>query len=562
MPNARLRLSSRSFVLSSVLSAVTAATVGFAHPSVAVAAPARVVLVLLDATASMTGNGLCPTITDKGSCAKASALAWINNHDFGVQVEYHFWELRPSGSPTPVLKSGPLAKATLISRITALTTSDFSGFDTPLAGAYCDAVDFIIGKRLEAPPNAAMPGYIVLATDGLENATPMTPGGCGGVDSGAAHPFTEMAGMYVPLPSGGPYTSVNGLLVPSWQSNMLDKALTGSVHVPSAPPAFAPSGFPPAPAISEITFIQEFIRPAARMAFAAQPSAAALESPPARGIALRALSAAAPLAIAEEPSSTDDYIAFLNGLATATGGRFTRVGAGPPIPGDPSTPSAQPGDVDGDGCVDVTDANAVIAWLGKPATAASTPSLLADITLDGFVDVNDYNLLKSHYGEGCVSTPAMLPLGIELVTGFEDASLWSTAQAPLLRVLDPRTEGSSAVLVGGTGWRSLSSVPLSTGALPGKPSKIMLDVSVGTPSNPGWSGDVQMLISIPSAGVYNAFLGTVSWGTRPIEQFATVTFTIPTYVAPALATAHDDLTVQIVVNGTGTFTLDNLRFLP
>lgn len=81
--------------------------------------------------------------------------------------------------------------------------------------------------------------------------------------------------------------------------------------------------------------------------------------------------------------------------------------------------------------------------------------------------------------------------------------------------------------------------------------------------NPNWFGAVQMQVSIPSKGVYNAYLGQAELTLLPVGQFSTLQFPVPPALVPALNGSYTDLQFSIVLNlpqgAPGTYNIDNLR---
>jgi hypothetical protein len=78
----------------------------------------------------------------------------------------------------------------------------------------------------------------------------------------------------------------------------------------------------------------------------------------------------------------------------------TSVPTNTPIPGvsptPTSTPIPKPGDLNGDGKVDIFDYNAMVADFGKTGSPGWIP---ADINKDGKVDIFDYNVLVGNFGK-------------------------------------------------------------------------------------------------------------------------------------------------------------------
>lgn len=127
---------------------------------------------------------------------------------------------------------------------------------TPLAGAYCRAAGWLAQHEAGLPQNERHEALVLqLGTDGLENATPTTDL-CYGEDSVTTYgqyytkPAYDMQ-LFPPyglhdigtetVEGGTVFNKVDGLHVPSWQSNLLDVAISGGVlaggllgpHVPA-----------------------------------------------------------------------------------------------------------------------------------------------------------------------------------------------------------------------------------------------------------------------------------------------------------------------------------------
>jgi hypothetical protein len=153
--------------------------------------------------------------------------------------------------------------------------------------------------------------------------------------------------------------------------------------------------------------------------------------------------------------------------------------------------------------------------------------------------------------------------GLANLLGFETTLYW-TSQAPLSATASRKTQGCFALQVGGSGYRTVNSVPFVT-PLPGVASTIGLDVFIpsGQP-NPSWLGAVQLYLTCPSAGVYNAYIGQVELTGKPQGAFSTASFPVPSPLVGVLNTAHPDCSFSAAVNMNQTPespVLDNLRFM-
>lgn len=158
------------------------------------------------------------------------------------------------------------------------------------------------------------------------------------------------------------------------------------------------------------------------------------------------------------------------------------------------------------------------------------------------------------------------------IVGFEQPSGWTTSSGSLARSTDC-TQGTGALAVNAPiNYTTLTSKPIgsqsSLGAelIVGGTVAIDLKLPVQQP-NPSWYGAVQLFVTVPSRGVYNAYLGQDELTGNRVNQWQTYWFSVPSSVGSALQNqAYGDLTVTVVLNvpssGTGTYLLDNLAGTP
>ncbi len=540
------------------------------HASIAAAAcpnppavPSAAVLVLLDRSGSMAGNGKCTdnTVKRKWECGVNDAHSWIANNDPSKERAYFVWQFATQSDPnvTTVQDNGSsnqgycedeaFSKLTPTGPLIGPLVDDAS---TPLAGAYCDAVDFLLKYRASLKI-ADLPLYIKLESDGLENSTPITHA-CHGDDLGSAN-FVP-ARPVVLKPSDSPPTA-DGLILGSWEAQMYDAAVSGKVHVypPLDPGAFISPNIDDSPVITNVTFIDDFIQSSA---FAAQRVVRPAGADSFMQSGMFALAAAGITAL----SPNDELVKFFSGMASRSGARLTRFGSGvvPPA-GDPTGFHVLPGDADDNGCVNSADFNLLKAAYGQKAVAGNPNAIAADLNSDGVVNSNDYLMLSAQYGKGCSQTPSPLPVLGNALFGFEDASKWSST-VPLSISASKHSEGSYSLKVGGSGWREVKSITFNSALFSGVTSKLGLDVLIpAAPSNPAWLGQVLVFVNAPSAGINNLSLGSVELTGKPLNTFSTVQFAIPANVRAAMTSARADFSVKVVVNANdANYELDNLRF--
>ena len=110
------------------------------------------------------------------------------------------------------------------------------------------------------------------------------------------------------------------------------------------------------------------------------------------------------------------------------------------------------------------------------------------------------------------------------VFGFEDATQWQSTVA--LSSSTTHSQGAKSLGVKAKGYVEVNSVALSS--LSGVTSMLSIDVQLpAAQSNPSWYGFVQLQVSVPSKGVYNAFLGQQELTGRPLSRFLPLTFSLP-----------------------------------
>jgi hypothetical protein len=149
------------------------------------------------------------------------------------------------------------------------------------------------------------------------------------------------------------------------------------------------------------------------------------------------------------------------------------------------------------------------------------------------------------------------------VFGFEDATQWKSSVT--LSSSTTHTQGSKSLGVKAKGYTEVTSVALPS--LTGVTGRIGFDLLLPTAEpNPFWYGFVQLLVSVPSKGVNNLFVGQQELTGKPLNQFFPVDFILPPSLVTTLqAGGYSDFKAKLVVNvpsnATGTYLFDNLHFL-
>jgi len=158
----------------------------------------------------------------------------------------------------------------------------------------------------------------------------------------------------------------------------------------------------------------------------------------------------------------------------------------------------------------------------------------------------------------------------DVVFGFEASGTWSTTTSgAVLAQSTTHSQGSNSLSVrpsSTNGYTPIASIPLST--LSTVSPTLAVDVMLPTAqANPYWYGTVQAYINCPSRSIYSQFLSQVELTGKPLNTWNTVTFSLNnTYVTALLQSGYSDLVITIALNvqvpTTGTYFIDNLRFIP
>ncbi|WNG25436.1 hypothetical protein F0U62_16520 [Cystobacter fuscus] len=151
------------------------------------------------------------------------------------------------------------------------------------------------------------------------------------------------------------------------------------------------------------------------------------------------------------------------------------------------------------------------------------------------------------------------------ILGFEKPGAWTSAQTPLPLHTGRVTEGISSLQVAvPTGVAQIVSPSFSTAGLTPVGNKLKLDFFVSAVQpNPAWVGTVEVLISVPSAGISNQWVGNVVLNTLPRGAFSTLEFPLQAGTVTALNKVPADVKLQVdlsVTTGSGPYYLDNVRF--
>jgi hypothetical protein len=207
----------------------------------------------------------------------------------------------------------------------------------------------------------------------------------------------------------------------------------------------------------------------------------------------------------------------------------------------------------------------------KASSSAGLPSCTADPDGDGIPTVDDNCPFVSNPVQSDLDGNGTGDLcAADDVLGFDDPAKWSVLQgSPTLELGSRHTQGVAALLVRGEHFVRLTSVPMSTEQIRARfpapnASQMLYDLYVpAPPPNVHWIGNTQLLVSCPSAGIQQSFIGQQRLTELTTGAWNTISFSIPTKVLQALNGDHDDFSIEIVVNSPAPlqeFSLDNFRF--
>ncbi|WP_233561276.1 hypothetical protein [Sorangium cellulosum] len=150
--------------------------------------------------------------------------------------------------------------------------------------------------------------------------------------------------------------------------------------------------------------------------------------------------------------------------------------------------------------------------------------------------------------------------------GFEKPGAWTSPQALLATHTGRVKEGIASLEVRTpSAFNEIVSSNFSTSGLTPVGNKIKLDLFVSKQQpNPSWVGNLEVLISIPSAGIHNQWAGNVVLNGLTRGAFNPVQFSqLPAATLTALNAAPSDVKLQFNFNVTansGPYYMDNIRF--
>ena len=145
--------------------------------------------------------------------------------------------------------------------------------------------------------------------------------------------------------------------------------------------------------------------------------------------------------------------------------------------------------------------------------------------------------------------------------GFEmTAPDWSSADTPLMRDTDVRTEGAAALAFTTPGTTTLRSRSFATKPLNWSGGRISVDLFV----NEKQVGDAntEMWVDCETAGVFGVYIGYKALAALKAPAWTSLTYRLPAEVLQALGGEFEDCQVWFQLAGKGLFRYDRMGFAP
>jgi len=179
-----------------------------------------------------------------------------------------------------------------------------------------------------------------------------------------------------------------------------------------------------------------------------------------------------------------------------------------------------------------------------------------------FIEAADFNLefWRGHTSLGTYTmrVPFVASNRPSPALTFDCASYWTTSAGNI--------GGDGALSVSNISYAEITSSPITNQEFQ-LGTRVSYDVAIPSlQPNPAWIGVAQLFIDVPSRNVNNAIIGSTQLTGMPFDTFNTITYTMPQWIRTALQGAtYSDMRMKVVLNvnqGSGTYQLDNIKFLP
>lgn len=150
------------------------------------------------------------------------------------------------------------------------------------------------------------------------------------------------------------------------------------------------------------------------------------------------------------------------------------------------------------------------------------------------------------------------------VLGFENWGAWISHAPAVVNTSGRVAQGEHSLSISNIGWTRLDSAPLPTPRNAAPPYVSFYLLLPSPQVNPYWFGAVDLLLSVPSAGLNDVAIGHQELTGLPLDSFQRITFPVPSSVQSVMSGTYPDLKFAVVLNvpqgQTGEYLLDHIWF--
>ncbi len=153
---------------------------------------------------------------------------------------------------------------------------------------------------------------------------------------------------------------------------------------------------------------------------------------------------------------------------------------------------------------------------------------------------------------------------VEKVLSCDSPLKWSINSGDITESSKTTDGNGSLAVIPQYGHSEIRSGHLKTSEITNPSKTILADLFIPSDlPNPWWVGNIQMVVRIPSAGIWYGNAGVVQLTPLSKDEWVTVSYTLPQNILDALNGDYDDLTLSFkytVEAGDTPYLLDNIRF--
>ena len=157
--------------------------------------------------------------------------------------------------------------------------------------------------------------------------------------------------------------------------------------------------------------------------------------------------------------------------------------------------------------------------------------------------------------------------GVSPLSNENPARPWTKVQGNFTLTNDTviKSEKTLSLKLEGTGYMVTGTTVFASGELAGYSNRLSLDVYLPSPAaNPHWLGQIQLVITCPSANIYSQPVGQVELTGLSLDTWHTVAFNLPQYAVNLFSGSYNDIRISVAVNTNqaagNPYRIDDLRF--